>query len=125
MLRFGFRLPLDRHSGWEPQLQLGYGQFLNKVIKTEDSSGDAYDEYARLDRKYTSVGLINMFNWIHELEAVRLKYFIGFGYHLRRIDETVWNRYVWSHKVSDEVESSNYFRNRLSFHAGLEIGLRY
>ena len=125
MFRVGLRMPIGPILGYEPQLQLGYGEFLNKVIETEDAHGDAFDEYLRLDRKYFSAGIINMINWVRDYRWLRVKGFVGLGIHLRRYEEMQWARYVWYRPIPFEPQSESYYRPRFSFHVGMEMGIRY
>jgi hypothetical protein len=128
MLRTGLRIPIGGGVfAYEPQVQLGYGQFLNKVIKTADPEGDAYDEYLRLDRKYFSLGIVSMVNWVKDYKYLRLKWFVGFGIHARRYDDTIWNHYTWYRDTSQyyDLSSEPYYKRSLTFHLGMEVGLRY
>ncbi|HZY78836.1 MAG TPA: hypothetical protein VFE50_04890 [Cyclobacteriaceae bacterium] len=125
-LRIGIRKPLGGTFGYEPQLQLAYGKFFNKIIKTEDASGEAYDEYLRLDRRYYSVGVINTVNWVLNYDWVRLKFFTGLGLHFKTFNDFQYNRYVWSREIKNfEAHWDSYSRWRLSLHAGIEVGLNY
>lgn len=125
-LRVGLRMLLGAGgAGYEPQLQVGYGAFHNKVIKTEDSNGDAYDLYTRLDRKYYSAGIINALSWVLDRERVRVKFFVGMGAHLRQYQDTQWARYVWHREISHDPEPHTYYKPKFTFHGGIEIGLRY
>jgi hypothetical protein len=126
MFRSGLRIPLTENFGYEPQLQLAYGSFFNKVLKTEDAHGDAYDEYVRLDRQYFSAGIINAVSWVRDFDHVRIKWFVGLGVHARRYWETQHAHYLW-HRPTDfsGPETHTYYRGRFTVHGGLEIGMTY
>lgn len=126
MLRVGLRIPLTRTFGYEPQLQLGYGDFYNKVLLTDDSNGDAFDEYQRLDRVYYSAGIVNTVNWIYDYNRIRIKLFAGLGTHARRYEETRYERYIWHRTLDyDGPEKSLYYKLRFTFHGGIELGFRF
>lgn len=126
MLRVGLRIPLTRTFGYEPQLQLGYGDFYDKVLQVEDAHGDAFDEYQRMDRVYYSAGIINSVNWVHDWRALRLKVFLGLGTHVRRYEETQYQRYLWNREMEyDGPQKSTYYKAKFSVHGGIEIGVRF
>ena len=126
ILRTGYRIPLGDKFGYEPTLQLAYGAFFNKVIETEDSHGDAYDLYLRLDRRYFSAGIVNMVNWVKDYDRVRTKFFVGVGTHWKQIHDMQWERYMWYRPLSNfQAHEETRDKFVFSFHIGVEIGFRY
>jgi hypothetical protein len=125
-LRLGLRIPISNKFGYEPQLQLGYGSFFNKVIRTDDSEGDAFDEYLRLDRTYYSAGILNTVNWVTDFNRVRIKWFAGVGAHLRLYREMQYNHYIWHRNDNNfQAHEESYSRAHFTLHAGLEVGYRF
>jgi hypothetical protein len=125
-VRSGLMIRFGKHFAYEPQLEFGYSLFTNKVLKIDDPTGETYDQSVRLDRKYASAGLISMGSWTRDWDKFRMKVFLGVGYQVRHYRETEYELIFYRHSVvNDEPRKYSYYKDAFTFHAGMEIGLRF
>lgn len=126
LLRGGIMFPMGHGFFFEPQIQLGYAFFNGKVLKVDDSTGEAYDKSIRLDRNYFTGGVINNVCWVMDRKRLRVKMFVGLGGHGRKYYEAVHeNIYYHRTDVLSPPEKSTYWQYATSFHLGLDLGFRF
>jgi len=119
-------IPLGNHFFYEPQLQLGFASFDNKILKVVDEADEANDQSVRLTREYYAVGLINSICVVNDYKAVRLKYFLGFKLQERNYHDTRFEDIYYLHRIPyNPPEKSTYGKLVPGVHAGVELGLRF
>jgi hypothetical protein len=124
-LRLGIRRNLYKKLYMKPIIYYKYAFFENRIIKIEDHEGDGYDKYNKLNREYNSGGLILKFGLKFDRKRLRINIFNGIGYNIRKYNEQILEQIQWHSSIpSYHPTESNYWKNNLSFHLGLEIGFR-
>lgn len=127
--KFKLRVGIMRHNKTffiEPLIQYEYAYFKNQMLQTVDGNGDAFDEDAKLDRSYNSIGLISLFGIKHNIDYLNIKYYLGAGLNSRFYNETIYTRYYENSTTTyDPPEHNVYFKEILSIYGGIEIGVRF
>lgn len=124
-LRTGLMLR-DRAISFEPQLQLGYSAFSNRLLITTNYKDDAYEKSVLLNRNYFSAGIINFASFPQDFDRLRVKWFLGVGLHARWYHQTLIAEYTGRNEtVFPTPLESDYAKLAYTFHIGFDLGLRY
>lgn len=125
-LRTGIVVYLKGGFAYEPHLQFEHASFYNKVLITEDHTGESQDQSVRMDRKYFSSGLINMISWTRDRNRLRIKFYLGIGVHVRRYQQKNYELLLYRRSVVyPESIISEYSKSIVRPHTGIEFGFRF
>lgn len=124
-LRIGMIYRIKDRLHYEPQLQLGYGRFYNRRIENGGIEKEN-EEFIRVDRRYSSAGILNTISSINEYNRFGVRWFCGIGLHARMVREKLHERLE-----NEQLETfpdplkSSYWRFVPTIHAGVELGFRW